>query len=284
FVLGGVAAMMAGVFTNPIEVVKTRMQLQGELAARGTHAKPYKNVFQAFVAVVRNDGVAGLQKGIAPALCFQFVINSCRLGIFKVALDNGWVSKNKEEVSFVRGMFWGATGGSVGALLANPFFLAQLQAQSAGKITVGYQHQHTSMFDAIRNICKVGGIAGLWRGSSANLVRASVASSVQMATFGWVKSPLRNMGFNPLAVSFLSGLSAGSLLSCVVTPLDLITIRLYNQGLDAQGKGILYKGWFDCVFKVMKTEGIYGFYKGFGPIYARSAPHSTLMLFFFDQL
>lgn len=97
FVCGGVAAMMAGIFTNPIEVVKTRMQLQGELAARGTHAKPYKNVFQAFVAVVRNDGDMGLQKGIAPALCFQFVINSCRwivkftISFFNYCFFEGWV-------------------------------------------------------------------------------------------------------------------------------------------------------------------------------------------------
>lgn len=161
---------------------------------------------------------------------------------------------------------------------------AQLQAQSAGKITVGYQHRHTSMFDAMRQIYKSGGIAGLWRGSAANLVRASVASSAQIATFGWVKAPLRKMGFQPVVVSFLSGLTAGSVLACVVTPLDLVTTRLYNQGLNAQGKGLLYKGWLDCVLKVMKTEGIYGFYKGLGPIYARSAPHSTLLLFFFDQL
>jgi len=30
FVLGGVAAMGAVMFTNPIDVVKTRMQLQGD--------------------------------------------------------------------------------------------------------------------------------------------------------------------------------------------------------------------------------------------------------------
>jgi len=78
YVLGGVAAMGAGLFTNPVEVIKTRIQLQGELAARGSHAQPYKSVFQAFVTVAKNDGILGLQKGLAPALCFQFVINSFR--------------------------------------------------------------------------------------------------------------------------------------------------------------------------------------------------------------
>lgn len=37
FVLGGVAAAGAGFFTNPLDVVKTRIQLQGELQNRGTY-------------------------------------------------------------------------------------------------------------------------------------------------------------------------------------------------------------------------------------------------------
>ena len=37
FVLGGVAAAGAGFFTNPLDVVKTRIQLQGELRNRGSY-------------------------------------------------------------------------------------------------------------------------------------------------------------------------------------------------------------------------------------------------------
>lgn len=42
FLIGGIAACGAGFFTNPLEVVKTRMQLQGELQARGQHAIHYR--------------------------------------------------------------------------------------------------------------------------------------------------------------------------------------------------------------------------------------------------
>lgn len=54
------------------------MQLQGELAARGTYVKPYKGVIEAFVAVAKNEGIYGLQKGLVPALYFQFTINAFR--------------------------------------------------------------------------------------------------------------------------------------------------------------------------------------------------------------
>lgn len=62
----------------PIKVVKTRMQLQGELAAKGTYAKPYTSILDAFVTIAKNDGIWALQKGLAPSLCFQFGINSAR--------------------------------------------------------------------------------------------------------------------------------------------------------------------------------------------------------------
>ncbi|XP_052842447.1 solute carrier family 25 member 35-like isoform X2 [Drosophila gunungcola] len=286
FVLGDVAAMGAGVFTNPVEVIKTRIQLQGELAARGSHAQPYKSVFQAFVTVAKNDGILGLQKGLAPALCFQFVINSFRLSIYTHAVEKGWVHNNKGEISFARGMFWGALGGVVGSYCASPFFLTQLQAQAAKQIAVGYQHQHASMSDAIRRIYRKNGVFGLWRGSMANVSRATVASAVQIATFGQAKSLLKENGVitHPTVLSFCSGLAAGSFVSVAITPLDVITTRLYNQGVDAQGRGLYYKSWLDCVLKILQSEGLYGLYKGFWPIYLRSAPYSTLVLLFFDEL
>lgn len=80
FMLGGVAAMGAGFFTNPLEVMKTRMQLQGELKARGKHAVHYKNVFHAGYVIAKHDGLLALQKGLVPGQMFQLVLNGSRLG------------------------------------------------------------------------------------------------------------------------------------------------------------------------------------------------------------
>lgn len=54
------------------------MQLQGELAAKGKHVEPYRNVFHAFVTVAKHDGMTGLQKGLSSALVFQFILNAVR--------------------------------------------------------------------------------------------------------------------------------------------------------------------------------------------------------------
>ena len=75
FLAGGAATSAACLFTNPIEVVKTRMQLQGELASREGAAnanKLYKNPFQAFRHIAVHEGWRGIQGGIVPACSYQY--------------------------------------------------------------------------------------------------------------------------------------------------------------------------------------------------------------------
>lgn len=64
FLLGGLAATSAGVFSNPFDVIKTRQQLQGELQQQIRGAKqPYGSQWQAIKSIVRAEGLTGLQKG-----------------------------------------------------------------------------------------------------------------------------------------------------------------------------------------------------------------------------
>jgi solute carrier family 25, member 34/35 len=43
-----------------MEVVKTRLQLQGELAAKGQVKRVYTGVFQALRAIAMNEGIRGI--------------------------------------------------------------------------------------------------------------------------------------------------------------------------------------------------------------------------------
>lgn len=76
FLLAGVATSGACVVSNPMEVVKTRMQLQGELAktAVAGNAVPtvrYRNVAHGFYTICRTEGLAGIQRGLLPGMAYQ---------------------------------------------------------------------------------------------------------------------------------------------------------------------------------------------------------------------
>jgi solute carrier family 25 protein 34/35 len=70
FTVGALAACGAVTFTNPFEVIKTRMQLQGELSK--TSAVLYKNAPTAFLTVIKNEGFSGLQRGLGVACTIHY--------------------------------------------------------------------------------------------------------------------------------------------------------------------------------------------------------------------
>lgn len=78
FIIGGLAGVGATIFTNPMDVVKTRLQLQGELRARSEHMTRYRGIFHALFVIAKTDGVLALQKGLAPAMVLGFTMNSVR--------------------------------------------------------------------------------------------------------------------------------------------------------------------------------------------------------------
>lgn len=289
FLLGGLAACGAGFFTNPLEVVKTRIQLQGELRARGHYTVHYRNVFHAFYAIGKHDGLRALQSGLSPALWYQFFMNGTRLGAYHIMEDLHLTKNNNGSVNVGRSIVAGATAGCIGAFVGSPFYLVkvQLQAQSAAPIAVGYQHHHEGMMPALTRIYRKEGVRGLWRGANAALLRVSSGSAMQLTTFSKIKSHI-----NHLAIfrerSWLEALVASSASGVVVvatmTPFDVCCTRLYNQPTDATGKGVLYSNVLDCFVKVFKAEGLMGFYKGVTASFLRLGPHTVLSLVFWSEL
>lgn len=61
-------------------------------------------------------------------------------------------------------------------------------------------------------------------------------------------------------------------------------IQFFLTGVDVKGKGLLYSGLGDAFFKIFKTEGVIGFYKGVFPTWMRIAPHTVLCLVFYEKL
>ena len=53
--------------SNPAEVTKTRLQLQGELA-KGGGIKVYSSPLDVFAKTWRNEGLRGIQRGLGPAV------------------------------------------------------------------------------------------------------------------------------------------------------------------------------------------------------------------------
>ncbi|XP_065431378.1 solute carrier family 25 member 34 isoform X2 [Chrysemys picta bellii] len=182
-VLGATSCCLACVFTNPLEVVKTRLQLQGELRPRGTYRRHYRGVLPALAAVSRADGLRGLQKGLAAGLLYQGLMNGVRFYCYSHAEDRGLTQRPGGTVAA------GAVAGALGAFVGSPAYLVKthLQAQTVAAMAVGHQHNHQGVSSAFETIYRKQGLVGLWRGVNGAVPRVMVGSAVQLATFASAK-------------------------------------------------------------------------------------------------
>jgi solute carrier family 25 protein 34/35 len=71
--------------SNPAEVAKTRLQLQGELAKEG-EKKVYKHSLDVFAKTWKNEGVRGMQRGLYPAV--SCLVNVYLCGTFSYFLSS----------------------------------------------------------------------------------------------------------------------------------------------------------------------------------------------------
>ena len=89
--------------------------------------------------------------------------------------------------------------------------------------------------------------------------------------------PRRELAVN----QYLKG-AHGGVVSVVIH--QVVSTRLYNQPVDARGKGLTYRGFLDCLYKTITKEGFFGLYKGAGAAYARVGPHSIVSLCIWDYM
>jgi solute carrier family 25 protein 34/35 len=129
--LGGLAAAAAGAICNPFEVVKIRMQLQGELKARGQYAVHYRNVFHATWTIASKEGVLALQKGVTPFVCYQFMANTARLGLYQILVDKGWTRNVDGSVNGGKTLICSMGCGALGGFICSPLFLVSWQSLKA---------------------------------------------------------------------------------------------------------------------------------------------------------
>lgn len=218
------------------QVIKTRQQLQGELIQKTLSTpNPYSSVWHSIRSILKAEGIFGLQKGLASALAFQFVMNSSRLGSYQTADNLGWTRDQSGEISTLHCILWGGISGIVGSSLGCPLYMikTQIQAQSHGKYAVGYQHQHTGTVNALVSVYRQQGVKGLWRGCSSIIPRTMVASSAQLATFSKCKELVQQFSLFEQSIfltAFFSSMVSGFFACVCMTPFDVIATRMFNQG------------------------------------------------------
>jgi hypothetical protein len=89
---------------------------------------------------------------------------------------------------------------------------------------------------------------------------------------GWSRADPRNYFFSSVISSFC--------MAVALAPFDMARTHLMNQPTDRK----IYTGMFDCFSVILRRDGVFAFYRGFTPLYARMLPATILQLGIFEIL
>ncbi|NXW00137.1 GHC1 protein, partial [Fregetta grallaria] len=263
---GGIAGLIGVTCVFPIDLAKTRLQNQQN------GQRMYTSMSDCLIKTIRSEGYFGMYRGAAVNLTLVTPEKAIKLAandFFRHHLSKDGSASS----SLSRG-----TGQQETALehLANQCSLrsspaaqkklmaaqAQLSSSSAVGAAEPAVETRTTAMQITRELLRSKGIAGLYKGLGATLLRDVPFSIVYFPLF----ANLNKLGQKdpnvkaPFYVSFLSGCVAGSTAAVAVNPCDVIKTRL--QSLQRGVNEDTYSGILDCTKKIWQKEGPMAFLKG----------------------
>ncbi|RZC37050.1 mitochondrial uncoupling protein 4 [Asbolus verrucosus] len=291
YMVSVVAAWNAELVTYPLDLTKTRLQIQGEIANK-KDAKmvkaPYRGLFKTAVGIVKEEGFFKLWQGAHAALYRHLVYSGTRIVTYKTLKEKLFKKNSSEEYFPVwKSAVCGVSAGAFSQYIASPTDLLKVQLQMEGKRKImGLPPRVNGLYDAFKKTVSTAGYRGLWKGSIPNVQRAALVNLGDLTTYDSAKRfILRNTSLEDNHfVHCLASCCAGFVAASMGTPADVVKTRVMNQPMDEKGKGLLYKSSIDCFQKTVKNEGFAALYKGFLPIWMRMAPWSLSFWLSYEEV
>uniref|UniRef100_A0A0K0E5C3 Mitochondrial 2-oxoglutarate/malate carrier protein n=1 Tax=Strongyloides stercoralis TaxID=6248 RepID=A0A0K0E5C3_STRER len=275
FAFGGLSGMGATLFVQPLDLVKTRMQLSAG-------APEYNTTLKALRTVIGKEGFFKLYTGLSAGLARQASYTTTRLGVYTWLFEI--TNKNYGTPNFAMKAALGMTAGAVGSFAGNPTEVALIRMTGDGRLPPELRRNYKNVFDAIFRIVKEEGIFTLWRGCTPTIMRAMVVNAAQLATYSQAKQMILNSKVveDGIFCHFLASMISGLATTIVSMPVDIVKTRIQSMRI-IDGKPE-YSGMSDVLKKVISKEGFFALWKGFTPYYMRLGPHTVITFIILEQM
>nr|GLL45261.1 adenine nucleotide transporter BT1, chloroplastic/mitochondrial-like [Ipomoea trifida] len=167
---GAVAGISSTLCTYPLELLKTRLTLQTGV---------YKNVLDALVKIVKEEGPAELYRGLTPSL----------IGVIPYAATNYYAYDTlrkayrqilkQEEIGNMATLLIGSAAGAISGGVTFPLEVARKHMQ-AGALN---GRQYHNMLHALISILEHEGVLGLYRGLGPSCLKLVPAAGISFMCY-----------------------------------------------------------------------------------------------------
>ena len=260
--LSGVGAgVVCTLVCSPLDVLKTRFQVQGALAREGGSAAkhPYGSMLSAVRAVWAEEGLKGFYRGLGPALVTVPIFWGMYFPVYEGLKAR--LRGSKESLSNAEIVASAMGAGFVVDIATNPLWVVRTRMQT--------QHMHErmgagrsgygSITAAVATILRTDGFWGLWRGVTASFLGLAHVA-VQFPIYEYMKKRSRDAHGGKETSADLVAASAVSKVcaSAVSYPHEVLRARLQDSSKELGASGLVR-----TTVDLVRNEGWKTLYTGF---------------------
>ncbi|KAF3694869.1 Calcium-binding mitochondrial carrier protein Aralar1 [Channa argus] len=166
---GGCAGGSQVIFTNPLEIVKIRLQVAGEITT-GPRVRALN--------VVRDLGFFGLYKGAKACFLRDIPFSAIYFPVYAHCKEK--LADEEGRVGAIQLLTAGAIAGVPAASLVTPADVIKTRLQVAARAG---QTTYSGVIDCFRKILKEEGFRAFWKGAGARVCRSSPQFGVTLVTY-----------------------------------------------------------------------------------------------------
>lgn len=172
---GGTAGLCQVIFTNPLEIVKIRLQIQGELAKR-SDAVPKRSAMW----IIRNLGIVGLYKGASACLLRDGPFSAIYFPTYAHLKRDFFGESPTKKLGVLQLLTAGAIAGMPAAYLTTPCDVIKTRLQVEARKG---EATYNGLVDAARKIYQQEGFKAFWKGGPARILRSSPQFGFTLAAY-----------------------------------------------------------------------------------------------------
>ncbi|KAK6515490.1 hypothetical protein TWF506_007824 [Arthrobotrys conoides] len=271
FAAGAVAGVSEILVMYPLDVVKTRIQLQ---VGGATGADAYTGTLDCFRKIIKNEGFGRLYRGInapilmeAPKRATKFAANDYWGNLYRQSFG---IEKMNQPLAVLTG----ASAGVSESFVVVPFELIKIRLQdraSAGK--------YKGMVDCFVKLVRAEGVLALYNGLESTMWRHMVWNAGYFGIIFQAKSllPKAETKQGQMGNDIIAGALGGTAGTILNTPFDVVKSRIQNT-VRVPGQVQKYNWAVPSLFVVAREEGFAALYKGFLPKVLRLGPGGGILL------
>lgn len=179
---GGMAGACQVVFTNPLEIVKIRLQMQGEVVKTVEGAQRRSAIW-----IVRNLGLIGLYKGATACLLRDVPFSAIYFPTYAHLKKDYFGEGPNKRLGLGQLLIAGAIAGMPAAYFTTPCDVIKTRLQTEAKMG---QTSYMGLRHAAATIFKEEGFAAFFKGGPARILRSSPQFGCTLAAYEFLHNVL----------------------------------------------------------------------------------------------